>query len=269
MATATGAAHQAGSAVGSAVAQLVTGRLGIDPATAQAVPALQAAPADAQRRSELAAALREVLVQDPAFAGTLAEAVRTVDRNVHVMASGQDSFVQVDSPVTASGRGVAVGRDQHNNTKVTKQGTLWIAALVAVVVVGGGTTLVVTRDDPAGSPRKQAEKVAVDWARAVTVKDIETMCGLTTGSDSGISDCRSKERISQAKAEAASDPPSDQRINSAKEWKVESSELPSDNTARVTVVMRKNLSGAEEQHLNVELTRRGGEWLVIDANSAD
>ncbi|MFD9063459.1 hypothetical protein ACFVZ3_18320 [Kitasatospora purpeofusca] len=266
VASATGAANQASSAVGSAVAQLVMGRLGINPATAQAVPALQAAPADGQRRSELAAALREVLAQDPAFAGALGEAVREVDRNVHVVASGQDSFVQVGSSVTASGRGVAVGRDQHNNNQVTKKnGTLWIAALVAMVVVGGGTTLLVTKDSPIGSPQKQAEKVAADWARATFAGDIETMCALTTGSESGISDCQSKDDMRRAKERVESEPPSAEVIAAAKGWKAESSDLPSDNTARVTVVNRKNFSGTEKQRIVVHLTRQGSDWLVSDA----
>ncbi|MCG6498849.1 hypothetical protein [Kitasatospora sp. A2-31] len=266
MASATGAANQASSVVGSAVAQLVMGRLGINSATAQAVPALQAAPADVQRRSELAAALRDVLIEDPAFAAALGEAVQAVDRNVHVVASGQDSLVQVDSPVTASGRGVAVGRDQHNLTRVTKKnGTLWIAALVAVVVVSGGTTLLVTQDSPNESPRKKAEKVAVDWARAGYVGDIETMCGLTTGRDSHISGCRTDEETRRAKAAVASDPPSDDEIAAAEGWKAESSELPSDNTARVTVVNTKNRSGVKKDHIVVHLTRQGSDWLVSDA----
>ncbi|MFD4907348.1 hypothetical protein [Kitasatospora purpeofusca] len=162
---------------------------------------------------------------------------------------------------------MAVGRDQHNNTRVTKKnGTLWIAALVAVVVVGGGTTLLVTMDSPIGSPQKQAEKVAADWARAGFAGDIETMCALATGSEGGISDCQSKDDIRRAKARVESEPPSAEEISAAKEWKAESSELPSDNTARVTVVNRRNRSGTEKQRIVVHLIRQDGGWLVSDAS---
>ncbi|MFJ8436345.1 hypothetical protein ACIQ9P_34095 [Kitasatospora sp. NPDC094019] len=138
-----------------------------------------------------------------------------------------------------------------------------------MVMVGGGTTLLVTRDSPIGSPQKQAEKVAIDWARAVDAGDIETMCGLsTTGSDSGITTCRSEERKEEAQAQAASDPPSAEDLAAiAKAWKVESSELPSDNTARVTAVRANNRSGTEIRRLVIHLTREGGGWLVNDANS--
>ncbi|MFE6745194.1 hypothetical protein ACFVGM_05015 [Kitasatospora purpeofusca] len=63
-----------------------------------------------------------------------------------------------------------------------------------------------------------------------------------------------------------SEPPSAEEIAAAKEWKAESSDLPSDNTARVTVVNRKNRSGTEKQRIVVHLTRRGDDWLVSDAS---
>ncbi|MFB7620564.1 hypothetical protein [Kitasatospora sp. NPDC056181] len=268
VASATGAATQAGSVVGSAVAQLVMGRLGIEPTASHAVPALQAAPADEQRRSDLAAALREVLARDPGFAGVLGEAVREVDQNLHVVASGQGSFVPVGSPVTASGRGVAVGRDQHN-TRVTKRGgALWAAVAVAVAVVATGTTLLVTQDGPEDTLKQQAEQTAADWLRAAFSNDVETMCALTARGESGIGDCRSEERRKDALVAAQAHPATDDEIAFAKAWRVTSSDLPSTNTARVTAVNKATFHGKTNAPMIVHLTHESGEWRVTDAESA-
>ncbi|MEU1943789.1 hypothetical protein ACFW95_43245 [Streptomyces sp. NPDC059474] len=256
VASATVAATQASSAVGSAVAQLVMGRLGISPATSEAVPALQAAPGDEQRRSDLAATLRDVLSQDPGFVQQLKEALGTVDRTVHAVAS-EGGQVWVDPNFTANDHGVVVGGDQHNTKRITKRsGALWTVA--AVLILGGGTTLLVTQNSSETTLQQKAEKTAVDFIRAGYSGDIETMCGLTSPSQDGnIAPCLTKESVREAKAEAkASTVPDDQRAF-AQGWEAESSNLPSDNTAIVTTV-NKNPKASVVIHL----TRESGEWRV-------
>lgn len=255
VASAAVAATQAGTAVGSAVAQLVMGRLGISPATSEAVPALQAAPDDETRRSNLAAALRDVLNQDPAFARQLEQALEAVDRAVHAVASGPNSRVTVGSPVTASGRAVVVGGDQHNIKRVTKKsGALW--TVIAVVILGGITAFIITQNKPESS-RQKAEKAAVDFVRAGYSNDIETMCGLTSAHQQNIAPCRTEQSMKEAQAEAKANPiPDDQRAL-AQGWVAESSNLPSDNTALVTTV-NKQAKGS----IVVHLTRESGDWRV-------
>lgn len=262
LASAVGAAGQAGSIVGTAVVELVMGRLGINSDTAETVPALRGAPGDPQRRSELAAALRDVLAQDPGFASTLADAVRAADRDVHVVA-GQDSFVTIDSPVTAHGRGDAVGRDQHNTRNTTKKtGALWAAAVAAIAILAGGTAVVVKQNSSEGSSQQKAEKVAVDFVRAGYRGDFETACGLTSPKQDGsIAPCRTEETLKEALEEGKTVP--DEQYAASQAWKAESSKLPSDNTALVTTVNRQG-----KVAIVVHLTRASGDWLVSGTEKA-
>ncbi|MFE9411184.1 hypothetical protein ACFYN0_20740 [Streptomyces sp. NPDC006704] len=253
-ASAAGAATQTASAVGSAVAQLVVGRLGVSPAASGSVPALRAAPQDARRRSDVAAALREVLAQDPAFAGALREAVRAVEGDVRVVASGQESYVPVASPVTADRRGVAVGRDQHNNKRVTKKsGALWVAAVAAVGILAGGGTYLITQSSP-DSPRQKAEKTALDFVRAQSSGDIEAMCGLLAPEQNDFSACRTQEGMREAKAEAIGAGAPDELRSFAEKWEIASSDLPSDNTARVTTVNKTVINKKSVAPVTVHLT---------------
>lgn len=265
LASVTGAAGQASSAAGAAVVQLVMGRLGLSPATSETVPALRAAPDDPQQRSEFAAVLRDVLAQDPGFASSLSEAVQAAERNVHVVAD-RESFVTVDSPVTAHGRGTAIGRDQHNTKHTTKKtGALWAAAVAAIAVLGGGTTFMVTQSSPESSSQEQAEKAAVDFVRAGYNDDVETMCGLTSPKQDGsIAPCRTEETMQKAIEDVKARPVPDEKYAAASRgWKAEKSNLPSHNTALVTTI--NNQIGIA---VVVHLTHESGDWRVIGTESA-
>ncbi|MFI1258331.1 hypothetical protein ACH4U6_31740 [Streptomyces netropsis] len=252
LASATGAATQ----VGSAVSQLVIGRLGISPHSSGASQELQAAPDDAQRRADASDALRELLHQEPEFAEQLAHELQKMQQRIRVEPHGQNNRTFVNSPLTAHGKGKVIGGDS-NKSITKKSGALWGLLAAVVVALGGGATVLLTQSGQDDSPERQAEKVAVDFLRATYRGDMETVCGLASkGAANGtgsLSLCRDDKKLTEMKNRPV---PEDQ-LEFAKQWKATTVDLPSDNTARVTAVNAG-------KGVIVHLTREEGSWRVVD-----